>query len=124
MSSGIPCVSHSYSCIQCCLDTNMPLSSSDITRIVKLGYEFGNFVKTLADGAYQLRNSSGRCVFLSEVGCTIYPDRPAGCQLYPLIWDKDCGHAVRDHLCPHADEFAVTKTDITNLKQLIRRLKT
>jgi Fe-S-cluster containining protein len=122
LSSGIPCTSHS--CMQCCLETNMPLSSSDITRIVKLGYELSDFVTTPADGAYQLRNISGRCVFLSEVGCTIYPNRPEGCQLYPLIWDEDFGQAVRDHLCPHAGEFEVKKTDRANLKKLIKRLKT
>ncbi len=122
LSSGIPCVSHS--CMQCCHETSMPLSSADITRIVKLGYELSDFVTRPADGNYQLRNIAGRCVFLSEVGCTIYPDRPEGCQLYPLIWDEDHGQAVRDYLCPHADEFEVTKADITNLKKLIGRLKT
>jgi Fe-S-cluster containining protein len=122
LSSGIPCTSHS--CMQCCLETSMPLSSSDITRIVNLGYELCDFVTTLAGGAYQLRNIAGRCVFLSEVGCTIYPDRPEGCQLYPLIWDEDFGQAVRDHLCPHAGEFDVRKPDRTNLKKLIGRLKT
>jgi Fe-S-cluster containining protein len=122
LSSGIPCASHS--CMQCCLETSMPLSSSDITRIVKLGYEPSDFVTTLTDGAHQLRNVAGRCVFLSEVGCTIYPNRPEGCRLYPLIWDEEHGQAVRDYLCPHADEFEVKKPDITNLKKLIWRLKT
>jgi Fe-S-cluster containining protein len=122
LNSGIPCTSHS--CMQCCLETSMPLSSSDITRIVKLGYERSDFVTMLTDGAYQLRNRSGRCVFLSEVGCTIYPNRPEGCQLYPLIWDEDRGQAVRDYLCPHAGEFDVRKPDRANLKKLIKRLKT
>ncbi|MGC9443447.1 MAG: YkgJ family cysteine cluster protein [Candidatus Methanospirareceae archaeon] len=121
LSSGIPCTSHS--CIQCCLETSMPLSSTDITRIVKLGYKLSDFVTTLADGTQQLRNVSGQCVFLSEAGCAVYPHRPAGCQLYPLIWDEDCGHAVRDPLCPHAGEFEVTKADVRNLKRLIERLK-
>jgi len=102
----------------------MPLSASDIARIVKLGYELSDFAMTLADGAYQLRNIAGRCIFLSERGCTIYPDRPAGCQIYPLIWDEAHGQAVRDHLCPHRAEFDVTKQDIANLKKLIRRLRT
>ena len=101
----------------------MPLSVADITRIVKLGYEFSDFVTTSAHGAKQLKNVAGRCVFLSEVGCTIYPDRPEGCRLYPLTWDEDRGQAVRDYFCPHAGEFDVKNPDTTNLKKLIGRLK-
>ena len=122
LSSGTPCVSHG--CMQCCFETSMPLSSSDIARIMKLGYEFSDFVTTLADGTQQLRNVSGRCVFLAEAGCMIYPNRPEGCQLYPLIWDADCNRAVRDYLCPYAGEFDVKQADILRLKKLIRRLKT
>ena len=120
LSSGIPCVSHS--CMQCCCETSMPLSASDVTRIVKLGYKLDDFVTTLADGTQQLRNISGRCVFLSEVGCTIYPQRPEGCQVYPLIWDADYGQAVRDHLCPYGGEFEVRKEDIRTLKKLLGRI--
>ncbi len=120
LSSGIPCVSHN--CVRCCRETRMPLSASDIRRIVKLGYKQRDFVTRAADGTYQLRNVAGRCVFLSETGCRIYPNRPDGCRVYPLIWDEDCGRAVRDHLCPYADEFVVKKADIVRLKRLLGRL--
>ena len=121
LSSGIPCTSHS--CMQCCLETSMPLSLSDIARIVKLGYKLTDFVTTMTDGTQQLRNVSGHCVFLSEVGCTIYPQRPEGCRVYPLIWDADCSRAVRDHLCPYGGEFEVQKRNIRTLKKLLERLK-
>jgi Fe-S-cluster containining protein len=99
----------------------MPLSSFDIQRIVKRGYDLSDFtIKT--DGGRLLKNIAGRCAFLSEDGCMIYPYRPEGCRIYPLIWDEDRGQAVRDYLCPYASEFEVKKEDITQLKNLLRRL--
>jgi Fe-S-cluster containining protein len=119
LSSGIPCVNHR--CLRCCIETSMPLSSFDIQRIVKRGYDLSDFtIKT--DGGRLLKNIAGRCAFLSEDGCTIYPYRPEGCRIYPLIWDEDRGQAVRDYLCPYASEFEVKKEDITQLKNLLRRL--
>jgi Fe-S-cluster containining protein len=120
LRSGIPCVNHR--CVRCCIETSMPLSVFDIQKIVKRGgYDLSNFTIE-ADGGRQLKNIAGRCAFLSEDGCTIYPYRPEGCQLYPLIWDEDRGQAVRDYLCPYASEFDVKKADITKLKNLLGRL--
>jgi Fe-S-cluster containining protein len=90
---------------------------------VKLGYTLSDFITVKSDGERQLKNISGRCVFLSEDGCTIYPYRPEGCQLYPLIYDADLRQAVRDHLCPYAGEFGVEKGDIKKLKNLLGRLE-
>jgi Fe-S-cluster containining protein len=119
LRSGIPCVKHR--CVQCCIETSMSLSSLDIQKIVKLGYDLSDFT-IKADGGRQLKNIAGRCVFLSEDGCTIYPYRPEGCQLYPLIYDAELHKAVIDHLCPYASEFDVKMADITKLKNLLGRL--
>jgi hypothetical protein len=99
----------------------MPLSSVDITKILKLGYKLDDFTRQLS-GGWCLKNVSGRCVFLAEGGCRIYPDRPEGCRLYPLIYDEGLQQAVIDHLCPHGCEFKVGKEEIKKLKALLERL--
>jgi len=119
--SDIPCVKHN--CVQCCLETRMPLSPLDITRIMKLGYRLNEFTKPLDGKGWRLKNVSGRCVFLSEGGCMIYPYRPEGCQLYPLIYAESLRQAVIDHLCPYGCEFKVRKEEIKKLKTLLERLE-
>lgn len=89
---------------------------------MRLGYDVADFAVTGDDGRC-LRNVSGRCVFLADDGCTIYPNRPEGCRLYPLIYDETRGHARLDDLCPYRSEFRVTKGDLTTLKDLLVRLK-
>jgi hypothetical protein len=99
----------------------MPLSPLDITRIMKLGYRRSDFTIRL-DGGWRLKNVSGRCIFLSGSGCRIYPYRPEGCQVYPLIYDEGSQQAVIDHLCPYGREFKVGKEEIKKLKSLLERL--
>jgi hypothetical protein len=100
----------------------MPLSHRDIKRISKVGYQPEDFViKT--DSGLRLKNHLGRCVFLSEDGCKIYPHRPEGCRLYPLVYDEDLGRAILDYFCPYNYEFEVRKEDIKRLKALLEKLK-
>ncbi len=107
-----------HECVECCLKTRMPLANTDLKRILKLGYKLEYFaVKT--DGEWRLKNSSGRCVFLSEEGCRIYRYRPEGCILYPLVYDENLGKAVIDPFCPYGSLFEVHKNDIRRLKILL-----
>ena len=76
----------------------------DLQRIVSLGFKEGSFAVE-SDGFKMLRNSSGRCVFHDGKQCTIYSNRPAGCRLYPIIFDEDLNHSVKDGSCPYRDEF-------------------
>ncbi|RZN42450.1 MAG: YkgJ family cysteine cluster protein [Methanophagales archaeon ANME-1-THS] len=122
LRSGIPCVKHN--CVQCCLETSMPLTTRDITRIMKLGYERTDFTIPSNGGGWRLKNVSGRCVFLSERGCRIYQYRPEGCRLYPLIYDEGVHRAVIDHLCPYGCEFKAGKAEIKKLMNLLERLAT
>lgn len=120
LGSGIPCVKHK--CVLCCIRTEMLLSKTDIKRIMKLGYRLEDFaVKT--DEGWKLKNSSGRCVFLGEYGCKIYPYRPEGCRLYPLVYDENYGSIRFDDACPHADEFMTTEGDVRSLVKLLARLE-
>ncbi len=87
-------------CTRCCWDTQMPLTSRDIKRIVGLGYRVEEFVD-YRDEIPVLRNVDGHCVFLDpHHGCKIYPWRPLGCRLYPLVLDAEKCRVILDPLCP------------------------
>ncbi|RLI05988.1 YkgJ family cysteine cluster protein [Candidatus Bathyarchaeota archaeon] len=120
LNSGIPCRRHR--CNLCCVDTEMPLSRSDMSRIMKLGYNLKDFAVKTPEG-WQLKNYSGRCVFLSEEGCKIYPYRPEGCRLYPLIYDETSETVKFDDVCPYTDEFKTTQEDIQRLINLLVQLE-
>ena len=85
----------------------MMLSLNDIKRIEKLGYKKDEFV-VKKDGFYQLKNKNHRCVFHNGTSCIIYPNRPIGCQLYPVIYDMDNKKAVLDTDCPYSSLFKIT----------------
>jgi len=119
LRSGVLCVKNR--CVQCCIETRMPLSRLDMKRISKLDYRLENFAIKTEEG-WRLKNRFGRCVFLVEGGCKIYPHRPEGCRLYPLAYDENSGKMVLDNLCPYRYEFKVEKDDIQKLKSLLERL--
>jgi hypothetical protein len=110
-----------YRCIKCCLDTEMPLSNSDIVRIKGLGFP-EDFFALKKNGNRQLRNLSGKCVFHNGERCTIYNYRPEGCQLYPVIFNEDIGEAVLDSYCPHHEEFQLTPSISRKVIKLVRKL--
>ncbi len=85
----------------------MLLLEDDVKRIEGLGFK-ENYFAVESDGFKTLRNSSGRCVFHDGKKCTIYSNRPAGCKLYPIIFDEDLNHPVKDGLCPYRDEFQLS----------------
>jgi Fe-S-cluster containining protein len=119
LRSGIPCRDHG--CHECCIRTRMPLSQGDIERIRGLGHRLRGFAVKVG-GEWRLRNSSGRCVFLSGDGCRIYPFRPEGCRLYPLVYDDRIRRALMDGACRHGDEFEVTREDVESLMGLLKRV--
>ena len=100
----------------------MPLSDLDLNRILKLDYELECFAVKIG-GEWRLKNDSGRCVFLIEERCGIYPHRPEGCRLYPLVYDEAQRKAVIDPLCRYGYLFKVQKNDIERLKTLARTLR-
>ena len=116
LASGIPCLKHE--CVKCCLETRMPLSNLDLERILKLGHPLEYFVAKTKEGS-RLRNSSGRCVFLQQKSCRIYPCRPEGCKLYPLVYDETLEGPVIDSICPYGHEFRVQSNDVGRLRSLI-----
>ncbi|MCW3987530.1 MAG: YkgJ family cysteine cluster protein [Candidatus Bathyarchaeota archaeon] len=119
LAKGIPCVRHK--CAECCLETRMPLSNHDLKRVLKLGYKLECFAAKTDEG-WRLKNDSGRCVFLIEERCGIYPHRPEGCRLYPLVYNETLKKAVIDPLCPYGYLFKVQKNDVIRLKALFEKL--
>ena len=111
-----------YNCIRCCLETAMPLSYKDIEQIKRLGFDVTFFV-TENDGWLQLKNKNSRCVFHTGKICSIYKDRPDGCKLYPIIYDKDGERAVFDKDCPHRDKFHMSKSTMKQLYVLVSKLE-
>jgi uncharacterized protein len=102
-------VCRTHHCVTCCYDTEMLLLDEDVQRIVDLGFEESYFARTSSDGFKMLKNSSqGRCVFHDGKLCAIYTNRPAGCKLYPVIFDENLNRPVKDKLCPFSVEFELT----------------
>ena len=114
-----PCLQ--VKCIQCCKDTNMLLSNTDIERIKELGFSTDFFIETF-DGWVQLKNNKGRCVFHDGLQCVIYENRPEGCQLYPIVYDQDTKNAFLDDDCPYKTQFFITENLRKKLSHLITRI--
>jgi len=79
----------------------MLLSENDITRLVKQGLSKRYFVRFDKQGYAFLKNKDGYCVFYdrNRHQCSIYPNRPRGCRVYPVILDEEIG-IILDELCP------------------------
>ena len=89
-------------CGVCCQETEMLLSAEDITRLEKKGYNRNFFVHFDSEGYATLRNHHGHCVFYApeKKRCKVRSNRPAGCRIYPIIYDEDKGITV-DAICPN-----------------------
>lgn len=113
-------------CGKCCYETRMPLTKKDIERIKKLGFPESFFIDHRSR-VPRLKNVEGRCVFLdpSTNACIIYPDRPEGCRLYPLVYDEERDAIVVDSLCPkaHLVSQKLARELSSALLSLIRRLE-
>lgn len=91
-------------CGKCCESQMVPLSESDIDRIVSLGYELEDFAE-FRDGLWRLREYGGRCVFHDEETglCRIHEHKPTTCRLFPVVY-FDGKVALDTENCPKARE--------------------
>lgn len=111
-------------CGKCCYDTEMILTLSDIVLIASLGYSI-NYFAELRDNYVRLRNINNHCVFLDPKTnkCMIYPWRPLGCRLYPLVYDPRGDEVLVDNLCPRAKNLEnKVKVDTTLYKHLFKKI--
>ncbi len=100
----------------------MPLTSGDIARLEAAGYRREEFMYIDEEGIPRLRNVNGHCVFLDEATgkCRVYRIRPAGCRLYPLVYDPVGGEVVVDPDCPLAG--LIPREEIERLAPAVKRL--
>ena len=100
---------------RCCRNLNLFLYPYDVLRLKnRLGLTSGRFLDQYADvvlreGCFfpdmllKMRDAENRpCLFLSESGCSIYPDRPDTCRKFPMeqvvMADTDKGACERIYL--------------------------
>jgi len=112
-------------CGRCCYNTEMPLAKIDIETIRSLSIPERRFV-VWKGGLPRLRNIGGSCVFLDKDTnmCTIYPYRPIGCRLYPLVYVSGEGVTV-DRLCPLREQVlkSITEEKKRLLISFLKRLE-
>ena len=66
---------------------------------------------TEAGGTVLNTQEDGACVFLGPRGCTVHPDRPLACRLYPLArWVDADGTESFGHLEPHPQTAGIYGT--------------
>jgi len=88
-------------CGKCCKETEMELSSRDIERLEKVGYNQEEFTVIGKDDVIRLRNNGKFCYFysVSEKRCRVYGNKPLGCHIYPVVYSINKG-VIIDKLCP------------------------
>ena len=99
----------------------MLLTHSDIKKINGLGFK--NFFRVNKVGMSQLRNYKGKCTFHNGKICKIYDSRPAGCQLYPAVFDEFENKVVLDNHCPFREEFVLTSSISKKVLKLLNDLE-
>src|ERR1700759_5003935 len=98
-------------CNRCCRNKAIRVNPYEILRLARhLGLSTTEFLEpnTEAGGTVLRSNESGECVFLGEHGCTVHPDRPLGCRIYPLArWGSGDGGGWFGHLGPDPQDVGV-----------------
>jgi uncharacterized protein len=63
---------------------------------------------TEAGGTVLQTREDRACVFLDERGCSVHPDRPLACRIYPLArWTDPDGNESFGHLEPHPETAGI-----------------
>jgi Fe-S-cluster containining protein len=74
-------------CSRCCAHKIIQVNPYEIARLARhAGLSTADFRAryTERDGAILKRTDDDVCVFLGDQGCSVHPDRPLVCRLYPL----------------------------------------
>ena len=94
-----------HACNRCCHNKAIRVSPYEILRLARyLGLSTTDFIAahTEAGGTVLQTKDNGDCGFLGERGCTVHPDRPLACRIYPLArWVTPDGKESFGHLTPH-----------------------
>jgi len=116
---------HCSHCGICCEKTRMILSSADVERLERAGYDKQKFMHYDRHGFVKLKNCRGFCVFydVEKCRCKIYKHRPLGCRIYPVIYSEQEGIVV-DDLCPKKNTVSESELERKGKKvvELLRRI--
>jgi Fe-S-cluster containining protein len=93
-------------CSHCCHDKLIQMNPYEIARLAAnrgVGTaEFRARFTQDGEGLHLARTEDGACVFLGDQGCTVHPDRPLVCRLYPLGRQITASGGERFvHVTPH-----------------------
>lgn len=104
-------------CRRCCYGKRIQLNPYEIARLAtSQGISSTAFLSAYTEegGAVLKVKEDGACVFLDEHGCSVHPDRPLVCRLYPLgRIVADDGHEEFVHVEPHPQSEGVYGDDGT-----------
>lgn len=90
-------------CGRCCRDKVITVNPYEVARLARSqGMSTTRFLSEFTEGVALRRTAEGDCVFFGEGGCSVHPDRPLVCRLYPLGRRRTPeGHETFSHLEPH-----------------------
>lgn len=104
-------------CRRCCHDKLIQVNPYEIARLARnREISTGEFIDQYLspDGPYLRFLENTACVFLTERGCGVHPDRPLVCRMYPLgryLSAEGVEHFTR--LAPHPESEGVFGDDGT-----------
>ena len=94
-----------HACNRCCRNKAIRVNPYEILRLARyLGISTTQFIErhTEAGGTVLRPKENGDSGFLGERGCSVHPDRPLACRLYPLArWITPDGAESFSPLTPH-----------------------
>ncbi|HKA26286.1 MAG TPA: YkgJ family cysteine cluster protein [Gaiellaceae bacterium] len=98
-------------CKRCCYGKAIRVGPYEALRLARrLGLTTTEFFArhTEAGGTVLKTREDRSCVFLDEHGCSVHPDRPLACRIYPLArWVDPYGNESFGHLTPHPQTAGV-----------------
>ena len=106
-------------CSRCCHNKAIRVGAYEILRLARrLGITTTEFIErhTEAGGTVlRMQDENIRaCIFLNQQGCSVHPDRPLACRLYPLArWVDADGSESFGHLTPHPKTEGIYGTSAT-----------
>jgi Fe-S-cluster containining protein len=105
-------------CSHCCHDKRIQINPYELSRLARNrdmdSREFQSRFTENGGGTHLARSESGACVFLGAQGCTVHPDRPLVCRVYPLGRHiTSDGEEYFTHVVPHPLSRGAFHTDGT-----------
>ncbi len=105
-----------HACSRCCHNKAIRIEPYEVLRLARnLNLTTTEFIvrHTEAGGTVLrvIENNNNACGFLGPKGCTVHPDRPLACRLYPLGIARDAdGNETIAKLMPHPETAGIYGT--------------